>query len=276
VTSVQQGQDQAAVTYQGPDGPGTASADLVVAADGIHSQLRAALFPQHPGPTYAGYITWRGLVPAQATPPLGPAAAVTETWGRSKRFGIVPLADGQVYWYATASLPEGAHADDDLADLAARYRGWHAPIPELLEATPPRSLLRHDIYHLRTPLPRYTAGRVALLGDAAHALIPDLGQGACLALEDAVTLAAAMTRDADVPAALAAYDQARRSRTQRLVRASAQVGRIAQWQGPLATTLRDALARLTPARVYLRASAETLSWTPPALEAPGQPARAHR
>ncbi len=105
---------------------------------------------------------------------------------------------------------------------------------------------------------------------------PDLGQGACLAPEDAVTLAASANRQADVPAALAAYDQARRSRTQRLVRVSAQFGRIAQWQGPLATRLREALAGLTPAGVYLRASAETLSWSPPTPRAPDQPAHARR
>ncbi len=146
VTSVAQGHDRATVTYHGPKGQGTASADLVVAADGIHSRLRSVRFPTHPGPAYAGYITWRGLVPAQAAQSLGPAAAVTETWGRGRRFGIVPLADGKVYWYATASLPQGAHAGDGLADLAAHYRGWHAPIPQLLQATPPEVLLRHDIY----------------------------------------------------------------------------------------------------------------------------------
>jgi len=255
VTSASDDRDQATVAWQGPGGPGTASADLVVAADGVHSRLRAGLFPEHPGPAYAGYVTWRGLVPAQAAPALRPAPAVTETWGRGKRFGIVPLAGGQVYWwYATASLPEGAHADDHLADLGARHRGWHAPIPQLLQAIPLPALLRHDIYHLDTPLPRYVSGggRVVLLGDAAHALTPDLRQGARLALEDAVTLAASANRQADVPAALAAYDQARRARTQRLVRVSAQFGRIAQWQGPLAARLRDACrphpGRRLPAR----------------------------
>jgi len=111
-------------------------------------------------------------------------------------------------------------------------------------------------------VPSYAASRVALLGDAAHALTPDLGQGACLALEDAVTLAASATGP-DLPAALAAYDDARRARTQRLVGVSARVGRIAEARTPLAATLRDALARLIPPGVYLRASADTLSWTPP-------------
>jgi 2-polyprenyl-6-methoxyphenol hydroxylase-like FAD-dependent oxidoreductase len=264
VTSVSQGRDAATVRYDGPDGPGTATAEVVVAADGVNSRLRATLFPDHPGPTYAGYRTWRGLLPAPATPAIPIGAAATETWGRGRRFGIVPLADGQLYWYATASLPSRSPAEDGLADLAAAYRGWHAPIPQVLAATPPQALLRHDIYHLQTPLRRFAAGRVALLGDAAHALTPDLGQGACLALEDAVTLAVAIGGQADVPAALAAYDQARRARTQRLVRASWTAGRIAQWRNPLAAGLRDTLARLLPPSAYLRSMADTLGWTPPA------------
>jgi 2-polyprenyl-6-methoxyphenol hydroxylase-like FAD-dependent oxidoreductase len=263
VTSVSDEGDKATVAFDGPD---TASADLVVAADGIHSRLRTVLFPEHPGPAYSGYITWRGIVPTSAKLGTALKAAVTETWGRGKRFGIVPLADGRVYWFATASFPEGTHTDDDLGDLAARYRGWHTPIPQLLDATPPEALLRHDIYHLNTPLPQYVAGRVALLGDAAHAITPDLGQGACLALEDAVTLAAMITRQADVPAALAAYDRARRPRTQGLVRVSGQIGRVVQWHNPLAATVRDLLARLIPSRAYLRSSSETFSWTPPAAD----------
>lgn len=257
VTSVSHGQDAATVRFDGPDGPSTATAEIVVAADGVHSRSRATLFPDHPGPTYAGYRTWRGLLPGQA------ATAITETWGRGRRFGIAPLADGQVYWYATASQPSGSPAEDGLADLAAAYRGWHAPIPQVLAATPPQALLRHDIYHLQTPLHRFVAGRVALLGDAAHALTPDLGQGACLALEDAVTLAVAIGGQADVAAALAAYDQARRPRTQRLVRASWTAGRIAQWRNPLAAGLRDTLARLLPPGAYLRSMTDTLGWTPP-------------
>lgn len=263
VTSVDQTGDEVTVTFQGPGGSGQESADLVIAADGVHSRVRGQLFPDHPGVAYAGYITWRGVVPASAAAEIGVPELITETWGRGRRFGLVPLADGQIYWFAGASFPEGAHADDGVADVAARHRGWHAPIPEVLRHTPASSLLRHDIYYLDVPLPSYVQGRVALLGDAAHAMTPDLGQGACQALEDAVMLAAVVAGAGDVPAALAAYDHMRRPRSQKLVRASAQAGRVAQWCGPVAAAVRNVVAWLVPSSLLLRITEDTFAWTPP-------------
>jgi 2-polyprenyl-6-methoxyphenol hydroxylase-like FAD-dependent oxidoreductase len=124
--------------------------------------------------------------------------------------------------------------------------------------------LRHDIAYLREPLSTFAVGRVALLGDAAHAVTPDLGQGGAMALEDATELTAALTREAqDGPRALVAYDAARRPRTQALVRASARVARVAQLAHPAATFLRDLAVRLTPAALYVRGSEPALSWQPP-------------
>ncbi|WP_102143125.1 FAD-dependent oxidoreductase [Mycobacterium hubeiense] len=239
---------------------GAEHADLVVVADGVHSTARAALFPGHPGAAYAGYLTWRGVVPAAKVPLDIPGMIVS--WGRGLGFGIVPLADGRVYWFASITGPEGAHLHEDLRDVAARFADWHQPIPQLLAATAPEALLSHDIYHLPTPLPSYVAGPVALLGDAAHAMTPDLGQGACQALEDAVTLAA-LAANRSVPAALAQYDRIRRPRTQAMVRTSARVGRFTASWNPLLAVLRNALFRLLPTRAYLRASAAAFSWRPP-------------
>lgn len=259
--------DTHTVTYEGAGGTATMTADLVVAADGIHSGVRGILFPGHPGPSYAGYVTWRGVVPADRVP-AGVPASLTESWGRGERVGIIPLGDGRVYWYATRSVPEGAHADADLAQVASWYAGWHHPIPQLLAATPPQALLRNDIHTLDTPLATYVCGAVALLGDAAHAVTPDLGQGACQALEDAATLAALLEATTDAGSALTAYDEQRRPRTQQLVRASARFGRIAQWRNPLAAAVRDALTSVVPARAYLASTAETLSWRPPIATRP--------
>jgi len=259
----------AAVTLEAPDGSVTAEADLVVAADGVHSATRSALFPHHPPPAYAGYITWRAVVPAEAAAGITLDAAVVESWGRGRRVGIVPLPDGRVYWFFTESAPEGTQRDASVTDLANRIRDWHAPIPQLLSATPPQALLRNDIYTMTTPLPSYRRGRVVLLGDAAHAMTPDLGQGAALALEDAVTLAiyaGHATSDPDLDAGLGRYDRERRPRTQRLVRISASIGRIGQARNPLIVVARNLAAGVLPASAYLRASAGAFSWTPPTPE----------
>ncbi|RAV10016.1 hypothetical protein DQP55_16080 [Mycolicibacterium sp. GF69] len=239
---------------------GIERADLIIGADGVHSTARSALFPGHPGASYAGYLTWRGVVSAAKVPPDMPGMIVS--WGRGLGFGIVPLADGRAYWFASVTGPKGAHLHEELNEVAARFSGWHEPIPQLLAATAPDALLSHDIYHLRIPLPSYVANRVALLGDAAHAMTPDLGQGACQALEDAVTLAA-LAANRSVPAALAEYDHTRRPRTQAMVSTSARVGRFTGSRNPLLAVLRNALFGLLPTGAYLRASEAAFSWRPP-------------
>ncbi|MFF5244464.1 FAD-dependent monooxygenase [Streptosporangium sp. NPDC000095] len=159
-------------------------ADLVVVADGINSVIRSALFPGHPAPRYAGVTSWRVLIPAAGAP-----GEAYESWGRGRVFGVMPLAGGTSYCYATDTVPAGGGGGDQLAELRRLFGDWHSPIPELLAAASSEKVLRNDIRYLATPLPAMHRGRVALLGDAAHAMTPNLGQGACQAIEDAVVLA---------------------------------------------------------------------------------------
>ncbi|WUR57206.1 FAD-dependent oxidoreductase [Micromonospora chokoriensis] len=259
VEHVEPGPDHAEVRYQGPDGPHTLRADLVVGADGLRSRVRAQLWPRHPGPVYAGSTAWRAAI---ALPEPVPAAI---TWGPGAEFGMVPIGDGQLYWYAALNAPPGGHAPDELAALRERFGDWHDPIPALLAATPPGVVLRNDIHHLAVPLPSYVRGRVALLGDAAHAMTPNLGQGAGQAIEDAVVLGAVCAAGAAaVPAALAAYDEQRRPRSQAVARASFTAGRFGQQlRNPLAVAVRDSAVRLIPARAALRSMARYADWRPP-------------
>ncbi|OKK17457.1 monooxygenase [Streptomyces sp. CB00455] len=229
---------------------GDLEADLVVAADGIHSPLRRHYFPDHPGLRHSGETAWRTVLPAGPGGPAGTAAA--ETWGRGERFGIVPLADGRVYLYATAVVPEGYRPADLRRELLARFGAWHDPIPALLERIDPAAVLQHDLYDLAAPLPRYHRGRVAWLGDAAHAMTPNLGQGACQAIEDAAVLAH-LADARDLPAALAAYSAARCARTDAIRVRARRVGRAAAFSHPLARAARDLAVRVTPARLARRA-----------------------
>ncbi|MFG2291846.1 FAD-dependent oxidoreductase [Streptomyces sp. NPDC048603] len=236
------------------------SADLVVAADGIHSPLRKAFFPSHPGLHYLGETAWRTIVDA---PDLR-IPAMSETWGRGERFGVTPLADGRFYLYATAVVPAGTRSADPRAELRHRFGSWHDPIPALLDRIgrlDPADVLQNDLHDLAAPLPRLHQGRIAWLGDAAHAMAPNLGQGGCQAIEDAAVLARLLPRgdgragaddDRSLTAALAAYTAARRDRTDAVRLRARRAGRLGALRSPLAVAARDLAVRVTPDRLARR------------------------
>lgn len=252
-------------------GPGTVrvdsgetvlDADLVVAADGIGSKVRRLLFPAHPGPVYSGSTVLRAIT-EQA---VELRTDFELTWGQGAEIGHIAFRDGRAEWHAVLNLPAGTRFADPLAELRRRFRNWHDPIPALFDATRPDAVLHHDINELRTPLRSYTVGRIALLGDAAHAMTPNLGQGACQALEDAVTLAASLATEPSVEAALACYDAERRPRSQAVARAARQAGRMGQQLShPAAVTLRNTAMRLTPSRTAIRMILRHHAWVPPQL-----------
>lgn len=234
---------------------GPREADAVVAADGLRSQIRTRLWPEGSPPSYAGFTAWRGVT----RQPLHLPTA-SETWGPGCEFGLVPLADERVYWFATANVPESTVFPDERAELLGRFEHWHAPIAQVLDATAAEAILRHDVFELPRPYPPFARGRVALLGDAAHAMTPNAGQGACQALEDAVVLAA-VVRDHGVSAGLSAYDSARRHRTRRVAAFSASTGRFIQRH----QALRDAATRVIPSQVSFRAINRLTRWQPPQM-----------
>ncbi|MFE9105078.1 FAD-dependent monooxygenase [Actinomadura geliboluensis] len=245
-----------------PDGTvttseGVESADLVVAADGIGSGVRSALFPAHPEPRYTGLTAWRLL----AADPLG-NGSFSETWGRGLVFGVNPIAGGRVYCYATAPAPAGTTAPDEKGELLRLFGAWHDPIPELLHQADPARILRNDISFMPRPLPALHRDRIVLLGDAAHPMTPNLGQGACQAIEDGVTLAYEVTEGAG----LAGYTAARRDRTAAIMKRSQQISRLTRMRNSLAVALRDAgmwAAGRLGQNLVLRQADPVINWTPP-------------
>lgn len=238
--------------------------DVVVAADGLRSRVRSG-WPIDPGVRYSGYRAWRGVT----SQPVDVGGVVGETVGRGLRFGIAPIEAGDragcVYWFAAVSGP--AVRDPYPADLE-RFAGWHDPIPALLAATPPSDRLVLPIKELAGRLPTFRRGRCVLLGDAAHAMTPNLGQGGNQALEDAATLTALLSdvdRDdaARIDAALDHYDRLRRPRTQRISRQAALLGRVLQARGPVTCRLRDVLLRTAPERLVTRQILAVQHWSPP-------------
>jgi 2-polyprenyl-6-methoxyphenol hydroxylase-like FAD-dependent oxidoreductase len=243
-------QDPTGVTVQFANGAED-RADLLVGADGLHSSTRAQLFgPREP--RYAGYAAFRGLVHY----PVEDDVAY-ESWGVGQRFGFVPGPGGDVYWWAAVSGPAGLNPPPAAhkREVLTRYDGWFAMVRTLVEATPDTSILRNDIFD-RPPARHWSVGRVTLLGDAAHPVTPDLGQGACQAIEDAVVLGRCLAAEADPAAALRAYEAARLRRAAFLARHSRWMGRLGQLRLPALCRVRNALVRFTP----LRASLLWLSW----------------
>lgn len=230
---------------------GELTGDLVVAADGLRSAVRARLFPEHADPVYTGVTSWRFVVPR----PPGEIIP-SETWGDRKVFGVITLGDGRIYCYATAPAPPGGTGND----LPHHFGDWHEPIPGLIRSA--GDVIRTDIRCLDRPLPAFHSGRVALVGDAAHAMTPNLGQGACQAVEDAVVLAARVAE----PDGLARYSADRVPRTTAVAAASRRIGRLTQLGG-VAARLRDtgmALAGRLGPDLVLRQMDPVLTWRPPA------------
>ncbi len=248
----------------GQDVPSDAQleSDLIVGADGIRSVVRNRVAPEHPQPQYAGFVAWRAVLDAVATPDP------VESWGGGKIFGYVPLAKNRTYLYATARV-ERERADLGVLGVADRLRaafeGWHPPVSELLSTLRDEQVLAHPVYWNAHPLPRYHAGRVALVGDAAHAMTPNLGQGACQAIEDAVVLASTVSIDS-LERSLAGYSAARVHRTQAISRQSYRLGRLAHVSGRVPLALRSGALRTLAAvapTAAARGSAGIIDWIPP-------------
>jgi 2-polyprenyl-6-methoxyphenol hydroxylase-like FAD-dependent oxidoreductase len=224
-------------------------ADLIVGADGLRSALRASLHgPAEPRP--AGAVAWRGVAERE----VGPVAE--ERWGAGLRFGFVPVGGGRTYWFATGTHPVPPEPEEPVeakAALVARFAGWRGPVEPLLAATPAEAIRRDELHDRPPRAAPWGRGAVTLLGDAAHPMTPDLGQGAGQALEDAVALGRHLSGAEDVAAALRAYEAERAPRVARLVRASRRFGGVAQVRDGRLAAARNGLLRLVPAALQRRA-----------------------
>ncbi|MER6952102.1 FAD-dependent monooxygenase [Nonomuraea sp. NPDC000554] len=246
--------DHTEVSVISDDRP-VARADAVIVADGIGSTLRGRLFPQHPGLRQVGRLDLRGMLPRPAGLDVTELLAGIMVDRRTgAMFGLFPVGESDLYWFTDSALhgtPPGA--DEARRQVLSLMADWHPAVPALLEATPPADIYVDAIACLAEPLPSFAVGRVALLGDAAHAMTPDLGQGASQAFEDAaaVTRHLADAGPADVAERLRRYDAERRPRTSRLMLASSQQSWLMSRTGGVAW-LRDAVLRAVPRRLATR------------------------
>ena len=222
--------------------------DVLIAADGIRSSVRSALFGSS-NPIYRGYTVWRGVASYEGDA-ISPGAN-SETWGAGKRFGILSVGPAKFTWYAAANVPAD-HTDGPQGrkrELLAAFSEWHEPIPELIAATAEEAIRKNGAYDV-APLDRWGKRRVILLGDAAHACTPNLGQGGGMALEDAAVLAKCIANESSAVIALRCYENLRRQRTRHIQRRSRLMGAIGQWENRVFVAGCRVVTGLLPASLF--------------------------
>ena len=247
--------------------------DVLIGADGLHSRAREQLLNDGP-PTDRGYTAWRGVLPY--TPESLPPATAIEIHGRGQRFGIGPLGASRVGWWATAngaaklspSRDKSIESEDGLREreeLLRLFDGWSDPVIELIRETPLTSLVRNAVFDRRS-VSKWGDGSMTLIGDAIHPITPNLGQGGCLAIEDAVVLARCLNKygldagsavtgkaeSARVQVALRRFEKLRFARTAAIARYSRLYGVVGQWENRWAVHLRTLILSLAPKLVTER------------------------
>ena len=245
----EESEDSVNVFFQ--DGTSVAG-DVLVGADGMYSRVLARLQAQArlAPPIYSGTCCWRGYFDGAGIP-LDDRYSWAEYWGQGNRFGYFDVGGGHFSFYAFANTPSNGNDEAEggaLNALRSRFASYADPVPAILTALTDRPIYRDDIYD-REPLGRvWGRGRVTPIGDAAHPVQPSMGQGGCMAIEDAFELAKqlATVRSATIPAVLRQFEASRDDRVTRVFTTSRQVGRIGQAEQPIACFLRNWIYKLTP------------------------------
>jgi salicylate hydroxylase len=216
-------------------------ADLIIGADGIHSVVRACLFGPD-SPRFTGKICYRSVVRVDDVPGGPPESENAQWLGPHGTIVLYPVRRGELINIVCHYDDEGYRHESwvtecERSEVLERYSGWHESLLRIFSAG--EVWYKWALYD-RDPIPQWTRGRVAVLGDAAHPMLPYLGQGACQAIEDGCVLAAALAAEPDDPvAALVLYERSRRPRASQVVLASRERGVSNHLASPLAAWRRD-------------------------------------
>lgn len=234
----------------------TVQANYVLGCDGIHSQIRQTLFPDSKL-RYSGQTCWRGVAKLRQKEQL--SANPAEMWGNGLRFGFVPLTGERFYWYATAVLPphgKGSPLAATKENLRQTYQEFAPVVGQLIQNSP--AIMRHDLLDL-VPLTSWSRENALLLGDAAHAMTPNMGQGAAQGIEDAWAIVNLLEQHDNPKTAFTAFEQARFAKANEVAKLSWQIGQVTNWQNKLACRLRNGLFRLVPTAVSAKQRAKLFS-----------------
>jgi len=222
-------------------------------------------------PKYRGYTVWRGISPI--IPTSIPSATAIEFHGRGKRFGLGPVGNGKMGWWASANAANTSakveersadrktwrqgehvasrHPSDTQNDLLRLFDGWHRPAIQLIESTPSSSILKTGAFD-RQPNSKWGLNRISMLGDAVHPTTPNFGQGGCMAIEDAMVLARCLQNYGPDENALRKYEHLRFGRTSAISRYSRLYGGVGQWENIFARSFRRSMLSLVPESIARR------------------------
>lgn len=215
--------------------------DYLIAADGINSVIRQHLLPGIT-PRYSGYTCWRAVIPD-----VTDYQEAAEYWGPAGRFGMVPLPGNRLYWFCCInSGPDESTMKTMTSEmLQARFSNYPKPVRMALKNASDAKLIWGDIQDL-PPLKQFSFGNIVLIGDAAHATTPNMGQGACQAIEDAVILAQEMEKTNNPATAFKSFEKRRIKRTHEIIRNSEMIGKVAQLENPYLIIIRNLLMKNLP------------------------------
>jgi len=223
--------------------------DLLIGADGIHSVIRAKRWDNSPL-RYFDQATWRGISPSQDHWPKHQGG---EFWGPNARFRVIPISESQLYWFAVQQRPVNHidPAETRKATLLNVFKGWSHSIPNMIKHTPTHAILYHPLID-RPPISRWNHGAVTLLGDSVHPTTPNLGQGACMAIESAQILVNVLHSSRHLKEALTRYQTLRQPRTTWVTLQSQKTNRIALQKNIITYCLRNTLMRFWPKKSQLK------------------------
>ncbi|AWV97092.1 FAD-dependent monooxygenase [Arcticibacterium luteifluviistationis] len=224
---------------------------VLIAADGIHSIIRKSIFDDT-SIRIAKQICWRGVT-KKIELPKKYQTELNEAWGKGKRFGFVAISKNEFYWYALANYKENFQEEFQNIDLAEYYANFHPIVSEIINSTPKENILTNEISDLN-PIPNWYEKNICLLGDSAHATTPNLGQGACQAIESSLVLAHCLTKHKSPEKAFKEFEERRIKKAQNVIKTSWRVGKMAHLQNSFLITVRNYVLRNTPKNITSKQS----------------------
>ena len=215
----------------------------VLGADGINSVVRQELFPKN-NIRNANQICWRGVTEYKL--PINFRNELNEAWGKSERFGFVQIAENKVYWYALKSFKKNKN-EFSINHLHQYFNDYNSIVKEIIDSTKKEHINTAEISDLK-PIHIWHKENVCLIGDAAHATTPNMGQGACQAIEDAFVLSECLDKY-EIDRAFSEYQKLRLPKAHQVVKSSWVIGKMAHLSNPILIGLRNQMLRLMPSSI---------------------------